>query len=291
MVNFEIRFLHKILIALAVYNFGVILIFQIQPTSQIFGSILLGLISAHLLEVQHQCIHNMGFKNLKINNLFGIIIGMPLFSNFYHYQYDHFLHHKNLGTLNDKEFFDYAHNKDNALRMISFLDIFGLRNLFRLLIRFIRLFTLKPNFVKRHITNRNIVANYWYLLFYFILIIAFSVHLDQSIFLHLFVLPYFIGQILHFFIELPEHVGCEKSRNSFRNTNTIITNSFMVWLTNGNNYHAEHHIYPNLDLVGLKKAHSNMRSKLVHVYDGYWNFYMSLLRQKIKVRSHKAEAI
>ena len=84
-----------------------------------------------------------------------------------------------------------------------------------------------------------------------------------------------VAHLLQVLIELPEHVDCNsESRTVSENTRTLTTNSFMEWVTNFNNWHIEHHSFPNVDFRFLERKSSVQQAV------GYVEFYHSFLRAK-----------
>lgn len=75
---------------------------------QVFGIFLVGAMFAHGVELQHQVLHNQGFRNSTLNEAVGIILGLPMLVSFAGYQASHLRHHRHLGTPDNKEFFDYG---------------------------------------------------------------------------------------------------------------------------------------------------------------------------------------
>ena len=81
--------------------------------------------------------------------------------------------------------------------------------------------------------------------------------LGTMLIVKLWFLPLLIfAEAAYFLIELPEHLGCDKTtRNVLQNTRTIVGSRFSRWLTNCNNLHVEHHIFPTLAMKYLVKVH------------------------------------
>ena len=78
-----------------------------------------GLMYAHLVELQHECLHEHAFRSRTLNRLFGFMCGVPMFSSYSHYKYDHLRHHAFLGTPQNREFFNYQfHNLDSPIGFI-----------------------------------------------------------------------------------------------------------------------------------------------------------------------------
>jgi fatty acid desaturase len=94
-----------------------------------------------------------------------------------------------------------------------------------------------------------------------------------------------VASPLHALIEMPEHYRCEvTSTDVMRNTRTIKTNAFMTWLTNGNNFHVEHHLLPGLPIDRLHDLHAAIAEDIVHLHPSYRAFYADVLRKRLGQR-------
>ena len=84
--------------------------------------------------------------------------------------------------------------------------------------------------------------------------------------LALWVVPLVLSaEAAHFLIELPEHFGCDKpTRDVMTNTRTVMASRFMFWLTNGNNYHVEHHYSPQVPVERLPELHRLLSPRIKH---------------------------
>src|SRR5512142_772650 len=67
----------------------------------------LGLLYAHLVELQHECLHEHAYERRPLNRLVGFLCGVPMMSSYWHYKYEHLRHHAFLGTPQNQEFFNY----------------------------------------------------------------------------------------------------------------------------------------------------------------------------------------
>jgi fatty acid desaturase len=52
----------------------------------------------------------------------------------------------------------------------------------------------------------------------------------------------------------------------------------MTWFTNGNNYHVEHHLMPNLPIERLADLHAEVRDQLLYYQPGYLKYFRDLIR-------------
>lgn len=107
------RFAHKrsrLYIKLLVYLLAVSLGVWLTTLQSVFflamGIVLLGVMYAHGVELQHQVLHGDGTGNRAIDRVAGIVLGAPMLVSYTHYQYTHLRHHRDLGTDRDKEFFN-----------------------------------------------------------------------------------------------------------------------------------------------------------------------------------------
>jgi fatty acid desaturase len=58
----------------------------------------------------------------------------------------------------------------------------------------------------------------------------------------------------------------------------------MTWLTNGNNFHVEHHLMPGLPIDRLHDLHAVIAEDLCHCYPSYRAFYADVLRNRVGQR-------
>jgi len=79
---------------------------------------------------------------------------------------------------------------------------------------------------------------------------------------------------------LPEHHRCDAlDQNIFVNTRTIRSNWLATWFTNGNNYHVEHHLMPNMPIERLPELHACVRGQIRNFHPTYISYFRSLLRR------------
>jgi fatty acid desaturase len=116
--------------------------------------------------------------------------------------------------------------------------------------------------------------------------------------LKIWMIPLFlVASPLHFFIELPEHLGCDfETRDPFDNTRTIAGSRISTWFTNGNNFHVEHHLAPALSMDQLAELFEATRGKHKFLSQSYPEFYGSLavnclFKKKATVSGNVEEAI
>lgn len=239
--------------------------------------IITGLAVAHGVELQHQTIHNKGFKKKLSNKIAGLVLGSPMFVSYKEYQLNHIHHHRHLGTPSDQEQFDYSTFSGRSFIASALLA----RNLKRFVFDALQISEPTDIATANHRatirTEKRIVG-----LLHFL-----AVGLLASIYEGTGIL-YYLGSIVfasicHYLIELPEHLGCNRNSTCvFDNTRSITSNALMTWFVNGNNLHVEHHYRSGLTPEQCKILHAELRSKCKHLEDGYIGFYSTLVKRVIR---------
>jgi fatty acid desaturase len=97
-------FAFRIAILLALSAIGLLLALC-DGVSAVVGIIILGGMFTHAMELQHQCLHNTGFKSQQANRIVGTLLGLPTLTSFQDYRRNHLRHHRFLGTAADTPFF------------------------------------------------------------------------------------------------------------------------------------------------------------------------------------------
>ncbi|WP_437284350.1 fatty acid desaturase family protein [Sorangium sp. So ce406] len=282
----EVTFALKLSIYLILLAHGAQLALSSLLVFKIFGVVVLGLMFAHGVELQHQVLHRQGFRNKQLNELAGVLLGLPMLVSFAGYQASHLRHHKHLGTPENKEFFDYGDQYGssrvaslrlwfNRLMMPSHYASFA-KNLWLSLVG--RRFS-----AERPDVSARMCRDYVVMLLAIVALGAASCATHASLILLVWLLPLvLIATPVHALIEMPEHYRCDvSSTDVFRNTRTIRTNALMTWYTNGNNYHVEHHLMPSLPIDRLHDLHGAIHQNIEFFHPGYRDFYVALLRGRL----------
>lgn len=246
------------------------------------GVIIIGMMFAHGVELQHQVLHNQGFKKRWLNEAVGIFLGMPMLVSYAAYQASHLRHHRLLGTPENKEFFDYGDQYGISL----------VRSLFIWCKRFLMLShyamfvkNLGIAFIGRDYkgespdVSRRIRRDHLLMFLAIVAGVAASIALQTNAVILLWAAPLLlVATPVHALIEMPEHYRCDTSSTDvFENTRTIKSNAFMYWFTNGNNYHVEHHLMPGLPIDRLHDLHFAIAENIKHHEATYRAFYFRTL--------------
>jgi fatty acid desaturase len=249
----------------------------------VLAVILLGLVYAHGVELQHQALHNTAFPSRFWNRFAGFFLGLPLLVSFSDYQHSHLRHHRLLGTDDDREFFNYGYNRLTTLKPLlthllmvrHYLDVTGF-------IVGSVLGRTKPD-MKREMAVK-IRSEYRWMAFFIVAATAYSIVFRTTALLEIWFAPLLIGIPAHALIELPEHWGREHGTLDVRvNTRTIRTGPFAYWYTNGNNYHIEHHWLPAVPNDRLAYLHSTIEDNIeIDTYPSFFKrFFAELYRNTI----------
>lgn len=253
------------------------------------SAVVAGVMYAHLVELQHECLHEHAWRSRTLNRVFGFVCGLFMLSSFSHYKYDHLRHHADLGTTRNREFFNYRFRNLNGVlgfvvgsfHLGRYVDV--LRNVGRSLLG------LPIPGVSRPHDLRRIQAEYRLFAVALAGTAAATVLTGEYLFvLFALILPaVLVAEATHFLIELPEHFGLntQTDPNVLSNTRTITASGFAWWLTNGNNLHTAHHYHQGVPMVNVARLDAIARSAFDVVDPSYWDFYARVIRGELRLRS------
>jgi fatty acid desaturase len=250
------------------------------------GVLLLGLMYAHALELQHEALHGIGFRRPQANVVAGVLLGIPMLTSFAAYRTSHMRHHRDLGTPENKEFFDYGDQYGDEGRsklgnLVSWayrLSMIAHYGQFFLLVA--KSVTVRPLDGEKPVTARHIRRDYLIMAALLAATLAWTAVTGNLLLVWLWFVPMvLVAAPAHALVELPEHFRCETGTTDvFRNTRTIRSNRFMAWFTNGNNFHVEHHFMPSLPISQLPELHDALdgRVEYDHLHPSYAEFFAHL---------------
>ena len=276
-------FAARVVIWVGILVAGGILAAGSAPLTIVLGIVILGVGFAHGVELCHQALHNTGFTHPRLNEIIGVVLGLPLLVSFYEYRISHLAHHKNVGTPEDTEYFDYGERHLTFRQLLSALSMrqHYLR-FFRNLVFFLTGRSI-PGFRERH---QPALRVFYITVIGFVMLLGIIGVLTGAgwrLILTWIAALVFVAGPVHALIELPEHYKCNSlSKDILQNTRTIKSGYLMTWLTNSNNFHVEHHMYPTVPLQNARKVHDIIYPKHKHYNRGYREFYFSLFRDMRK---------
>jgi fatty acid desaturase len=245
--------------------------------------VVLGLMYAHLVELQHECVHDHGFRSRPLNRVYGIACGVFMLSAYSHYRYEHLRHHATLGRPSNHEFFDYPFQRiDGGWRFVRAAFNLGryggvLRDAGRALLG-----RPIPPVTGPHL--RRVQDEYRMLVALVAAAVLCTALTGSWLFALAWLVPVLaISEPLHFAIELPEHYGLatQSDPDVARNTRTIHASRLARWFTNGNNLHAAHHFSPGVPMANVDELHELVKGGFDEVEPSYWSFYRKVLRGEI----------
>jgi len=247
----------------------------------LIGTALLGTMFAHGVEIQHQVLHGQGLENAVAHEAAGIALGVPMLVSYADYQASHLKHHRYLGTSDNTEFFDYGDQYGdgvtatvgvwaNRLLMPSHYLEF-VKGVYRAIVT-------KDDERHSSSVNRRVRRDHRIILSLLIVAVGTSIVVGSTAILWLWVIPMALIAIpIHALIELPEHYQCNTdSTDVLENTRTISTHPLLIWFTNGNNFHAEHHLLPSLPIDRLHDLHREIGDQVTFRHSSYRDFFQNL---------------
>lgn len=267
-------FIRKLSILMTLSIGFIIAVVIIPYPFKLLPQLLLGMMFAHSIELEHELTHHVIFFNERLNRLVGITLGLPMLVSFSLYKALHGHHHSALGTPEDKETFNYSYEKLTSISgFLLHLSMLGhysgvSENIHAAFVGKLRE-DVSPKIAQRIRNEFRLIACL------IIIMLVLSALWQTTILLDTWLIPLiiFTGPI-HALIELPEHFGCDNQTiNPFQNTRTIQASKFLTWFVNGNNYHVEHHLNAALPINELRNSHSTIISKIEHFESSYWSFY------------------
>jgi fatty acid desaturase len=246
------------------------------------AQIVLGVMFAHAVELQHQALHGTGFRSNRRSRVAGVLLGLPMLVSYSRYRALHLLHHRFLGTDKDTEFFDYSATGNPTLWTL-FTSAFNVRRWLgagRDILRGLSPATRYDEVITDSGTHRRIRVEYRVMLAVFVALAALSWWTESPLVVSLWLIPLLFAEPAHFLIELPEHIFCDRStQDVFKNTRSIRGSWFSFWLTNGNNLHVEHHSRMGTPLNKLPLMHPEMVDQMDNYCRSYAEFYLDVLRR------------
>lgn len=258
------------------------------PEMIIPAAIVLGLVYAHLVELQHECLHEHAYSRRWLNRLVGFACGLPMMSSYWHYKYDHLRHHAYLGTSQNREFFNYRFDRldtpagffRGCFHLGRYVSVF--QNIGRSLLG-----RTNP-MVTKTVAAKKIRTEYLGFAVLLAVAVAVTAWTRSPLVLFAWVIPALVvAEPTHFLIELPEHFGLntQSDPNVLSNTRTVTGSRFAKWFTNGNDLHTAHHFHQGVPMAQVPSLHELIAGRVETVDDSYWVFYKKVLTGQLKYQN------
>lgn len=264
----------KLAVLVAIVAGGVGLINSGTYSLTIAGEVVLGLMVVHALQLLHQCVHETAFYDKFWNRAIGTILGLPLLISFSDHQAKHVDHHRLLGTAASREviilatpwdvlrYFSlwphYRQTARNAAKSLIALSGFGHRLPAR----------LRPSV--------EMTREYAIIMVFVAALCAVAVISSRLVLIY-WLVPVAIATPIHAGLDLVAHWRCQHVGTAFLTTRNVEAGFIGRWFTNGNNFHVEHHLWPQLAPEALYRAHEYCRDEIAHRETSYLAFVMQLL--------------
>ncbi|MFG2939711.1 fatty acid desaturase family protein [Streptomyces sp. NPDC048282] len=279
-------FAGKLALLVLIYSIGVALVVIGNWLVMPLGIILCGLMYVHAVELQHEALHGIGFRSWRANVFSGVLLGIPMLTSFAAYHASHMRHHRDLGTPENREFFDYGDqygtaSGSRAVRFMRWIYRFSIvAHYIQFFIVLGKLATGRQLPGEKPATTRLIRRDYAIITSTILVGSVMSIFTGSMLIVWVWLVPLLvIAGPVHAFVELPEHYGCKTDTTDvFQNTRSIRSTKLMYWFTNGNNYHVEHHFMPSLPIAQLGELHRAIKGRHSYYQRTYWDFFKQLFK-------------
>jgi fatty acid desaturase len=284
------RFAGKFLSALALIAAAWAAIARGPGWVPIAAALPLGLTYAHLIELQHECMHEHAFRSRALNRLCGFICGSFMLISFWHLKHDHMRHHAFLGTPRNKEFFNHRFRDLHRWKGIGFVRAAVHLGRYQTVgADVVRSYLRRPiPGVSRPLDTMKIRGEYRLLGAAVVVAAAYTVLSGDLVLVFAWLVPaVLVAEPAHFVIELPEHFGLntQTDPNVLTNTRTINASRFAQWYTNYNNLHTAHHYHQGVPIAQITRLHTLIADQVVPVETSYWSFYRKVITGEIRYRN------
>lgn len=248
----------------------------------IAGTLVVGAMFTHGVELTHQFLHGTGFRNRPANRVAGFFCALPMLVSHSQYKTLHLAHHRDLGTPANTEFFNYGNIKGKRFLVVLARSFSPARYLKVARNILGALLGRTPAGATTEQESRAIRLEYLAMLAFIAGAVAFTVITRSTLVLRLWLIPLvLVAEPVHFWVELPEHFGCDlDTRNVLFNTRTIRGSWLSFWFTNGNNFHVEHHLYPRIAIDKLPRVHATLKDDIQFFNRSYWSFLGTVLSRE-----------
>lgn len=285
------RFLTKFLFALGLIALSwVVIAANLHWSATMLAIAVAGLMYAHLVELQHECLHEHAFRRRLWNRVCGVICGVFMLSSFWHYKHDHLRHHAFLGTPQNREFFNYRFRNLDRWHGVGFLMA---------ALNPGRYWTTGKDIVRsclgrpipgvaRHLDAKKIRSEYRLIALALVAAVAYTALTGEPFLLFAWLLStVLVAEATHYLIEMPEHFGLnsQSDPNVLTNTRTIKASKFAQWFTNYNNLHTAHHYHQGVPMAQVEVLHALIADKIVPTETSYLSFYRKVLSGDVKYQT------
>ncbi|WP_372367609.1 fatty acid desaturase [Candidatus Uabimicrobium sp. HlEnr_7] len=202
----------------------------------------------------HEGVHGVLSRNRLWNHTLSALCAMPVLQNFAAYRVLHLKHHRHLGLEGDPDHYD---NYTNWTWLV-FAMHWG-----RLILGYPAYITAIPilGFQQGNIKDRFCIFAELMVMSAIIWAICIS-PLSWTLLLHMWLIPMIIINTMVNIRGMSQHTLLEHESDTIKGTRTILTNPVTTFFMCNENYHLEHHLYPNVPWYNLPAMHRELKDDL-----------------------------
>jgi fatty acid desaturase len=228
---------------------------------------LTGVVLVHLFAPQHECAHFSAFRSRRANAVVAWLCGLVIVVPQLHFRYEHTEHHTRTNLIGqDPERIPMPASTWEYLSYLSGLPYWwsGFGGIARRSLG--RLNEEELRFTPAQARPQLVLEARVMAIFY--TLVAAAIAAGATALVWHWVLPLLLAQPVMRWIRMTEHVGCATEPDPLRNTRTTDVSILWRWLAWNMNYHAEHHIAPQVPFHALPRLRAEVSGRLP-VHCGY----------------------
>ena len=261
---------------LALLGLGEWAIFAALGTPWVWpAAFLTGVVMVHLFAPQHECAHFSAFRSRRANAVVAWLCGLVIVVPEIHFRYEHTEHHARTNLVGeDPERIPMPRSLREYLAYLSGLPYWwgGLSGIARRALG--RLNDEEIAFTPPAARHRLVVEARVMAAVYVAAAAALAAGVD-GLWWH-WLLPLLLGQPVMRWIRMTEHVGCATEPDPLRNTRTTDVAAPWRFLAWNMNFHAEHHIAPQVPFHALPRLRAEFGDRL-QPHRGYAGAHAEIL--------------
>ncbi len=216
----------------------------------------------------HEGVHSTLSTNPLWNRCLSILCALPVWQNFSAYKVLHLKHHRHLGEEGDPDHYpNYT-----QWTWLEFAMYWG-----RLILGYPAYITAIPllGFIQGNFRDRLWIILEVMLLITLIVLVWHS-NIPTMLLVHGWLMPMVVINTIVNIRGMSQHTLLEHEKDEIRGTRTIVTNPITTFFMCNENFHLEHHLYPNIPWYNLPQVHQEMKEDLrkhgAPFISSYWEF-------------------
>lgn len=246
----------------------------LQAITALLGTLISAIGLNTFLMFEHEAIHGVLFANRRVNRWVAVLLGAMMGIPFSGYRVLHLRHHKYLGSKGDPD--EYRHYTGNVF-------VQWLRHYIRLIFAPALYPLFLPILAYRHASNiarKHILQE---LALYLALYALLGVIFPLGLLWQLWLFPLLLAGYLTALRGLSQHAMTDM-KDPYLASRTIVPSRLVQTLMIHENYHLEHHLFPEIPSYNLQAAHQLIWPRLPRVVtdDSYLGFLFSFLSKSFQ---------